>query len=359
MGGAAVSEQSQRTEKATPRRLDKARKEGDFPAAKELVAAAQFAAFAAMLQSWSAGWFAGMRQSARLLLERAFQPDLGERDVVRLAIELFWRNMAPLCGAGVVLVMAALAVRLLTTKLGLSVKKLAPDFKRLNPLPRLKDLPKQNLPSLLQALVLLPLFGFAIYGLLRDQIDAYLTMPFTTLQAGLGRACDFVMQIFWKAAMAFLVFGLVDFVWQRQRYNKGLRMSKQEIRDEHKELEGNPQMKARIRRLQRDAARRNMMKEIPTATAVVVNPTHYAVAIRYSLDAMAAPLVVAKGRNYLALRIKAIAISNQVPIIENPPLAQALYKSVDVGQEIPANLYRAVAEVLAYIFRVMNGRDGK
>ena len=134
-------------------------------------------------------------------------------------------------------------------------------------------------------------------------------------------------------------------------------MSKQEIKEEMKELEGNPQMKARVRRLQRDRARRNMMKEIPTATAVVVNPTHYAVAIRYRMEDMAAPAVVAKGKNYLALRIRAKAIEHQVPIIENPPLAQALYKSVEPGQEIPPHLYRAVAEILAYIFKLMNGRS--
>jgi flagellar biosynthetic protein FlhB len=133
-------------------------------------------------------------------------------------------------------------------------------------------------------------------------------------------------------------------------------MSKQDIREEMKDLEGNPQMKARIRRLQRDRARRQMMKEVPKATAVVVNPTHFAVAIRYVVETMAAPVVVAKGKNYLALRIRQKAVEHQVPIIENPPLAQALYQSVEVGQEIPPHLYRAVAEILAYIFKLMHGR---
>jgi flagellar biosynthetic protein FlhB len=154
----------------------------------------------------------------------------------------------------------------------------------------------------------------------------------------------------------FLVFGVVDLYRQLQRHMRDLRMSKQEIKDEMKEMEGNLQMKARIRRIQRDRARRQMMKEVPKATAVVVNPTHYAVAIRYQLDSMAAPRVVAKGKNYLALRIREKARENQVPIIENPPLAQALYQSVEVGQEIPPHLYRAVAEILAYIFKLMNGR---
>ncbi len=117
-------------------------------------------------------------------------------------------------------------------------------------------------------------------------------------------------------------------------------MSKQEIRQEMKETDGNPQMKSRVRRIQRDLARRNMMKEIPKATAVIVNPTHYAVAILYDMDAMAAPKVIAKGQNYLAMRIRQIALEHQVPIVENQPLAQALYKSADVGQEIPGQWRR-------------------
>jgi flagellar biosynthetic protein FlhB len=133
-------------------------------------------------------------------------------------------------------------------------------------------------------------------------------------------------------------------------------MSKQDIKEEMKDLEGNPQMKARIRRLMRERLRRQMMKEVPKATAVVVNPTHFAVAIRYQVESMAAPVVVAKGKNYLALRIRQKAVEHQVPIIENPPLAQALYRSVEVGQEIPPHLYRAVAEILAYIYKLMNGR---
>src|SRR5205085_10194296 len=131
-----------------------------------------------------------------------------------------------------------------------------------------------------------------------------------------------VQQLFWKASGVFLVFGLVDLVRHRSRHQQEQKMSRQEVRDEAKESEGSPQIKQRIRRLQRDLLRRQMMKEVPTATAVIMNPTHYAVAIRYASDAMAAPLVVAKGKNYLALRIRAKAIEHQVPVIENPPLAQ-------------------------------------
>jgi flagellar biosynthetic protein FlhB len=164
------------------------------------------------------------------------------------------------------------------------------------------------------------------------------------------------MELCWKASGVFLVFGCVDLFRQMRRYKQDLRMSKQDIKEEAKDIEGNPQMKAKIRRLQRDRLRRNMMKDVPKATAVIVNPTHYAVAIRYQVDSMAAPLVVAKGKNYLALRIRQKATEHQVPIVENPPLARALYQAVDVGQEIPPHLYRAVAEILAYIYKLMHGR---
>ena len=135
-----------------------------------------------------------------------------------------------------------------------------------------------------------------------------------------------------------------------------LKMTKQEVKQETKDNEGSPHVRGKIRRLQRDLARRRMMKEVATASAVIVNPTHFAVALRYDHNTMATPLVIAKGKNYLALRIRQLAIENGVPLVENPPLAQALYKSVDVGREIPAHLYRAVAEVLAYIYRLTQGR---
>jgi flagellar biosynthetic protein FlhB len=257
---------------------------------------------------------------------------------------------------GLALTVVTLALRLATTRFGFSWAKLAPDAKRFNPVSKLSELPRNNLPQLAQALLLIPLFLGAVYALARDRLDSFLALPLETAATGARFLNTTLMDLFWKAAGVFLVFGSVDLFRQLRRHKQDLRMSKQEIREEMKELEGNPQVKAKIRRLQRDRARRQMMKEVPTATAVVVNPTHFAVAIKYDLESMAAPKVVAKGKNYLALRIRQKAIDHQVPLIENPPLAQALYKSVEVGQEIPPHLYRAVAEILAYIFKLMHGR---
>jgi flagellar biosynthetic protein FlhB len=351
-----MADKSQKTEKPTPKRLEKARREGNFPVAREMVSALQFLAFAVMLAAWSAAWLAQMRQTMHGLLQRAFLASVSDIEVVRLSAGIIRRVFLPLGMAGAVLIGVVLAVQLATTGMGLSLQKLAPDFKRINPGRKLRELPRQNLPSLLQASVLIPLFGYAVYVIVRDSYETLFRLPLTGIEASARQWGAAIQQLLWKASAVFLVFGVVDLVRQRRRYQQDLRMSRQEIRDEAKESDGDPLVKQRIRRLQRDMVRRQMMKELPTATAVIMNPTHYAVALRYRSDSMAAPVVVAKGKNYLALRIRAKAVYHQVPIIENPPLAQALYRSTSVGQEIPAHLYRAVAEILAYLHRLMHGR---
>jgi flagellar biosynthesis protein FlhB len=351
-----MSDKAQRTEPPTQRRLEKAREDGQFPAAKEFIAALQFMVFVSLLGAGGGRWFGEMEQSARELWAAAFRSELTPLVVSHYAWVLFVRHLAPLLAAGMAMAVATLAFRLVTTRFGLSWKKLTPDLTRLNPLAKLRELPGQNLPAAVQAALMLPLFLWAVYVIARDQLEAFIRLPLQGVEAGARMISGTLLDLCWKAAGLFLVFGCVDLFRQLRKYQTDLRMSKQEIREEAKESEGNPQMKAKVRRLQRDRARRQMMKEVPTATAVVVNPTHFAVAIRYQLESMTAPLVVAKGKNYLALRIRQKATEHQVPIIENPPLAQALYKSVDVGQEIPPHLYRAVAEILAYIFKLMNGR---
>jgi flagellar biosynthesis protein FlhB len=344
------------TEQPTQRRLDKARKEGRFPASREFVGAVQFLVFVWLLSTYGRDWLTAMRASMRYLLKAAFNPDLTRETITNHAWFLVQTDIVKPLTAASALLLTTVAAQLFTTNLGFSFSKLAPDFKRLNPMGRIKELPRQNLPVLFQSIILLPVFAMAVWALAAENFDNFQRLPMAGVESAAYRIAEVICTLLWRAGGMFLIFGLVDLARQKRRHSKDLKMSKQEIRDEFKEAEGNPQMKQRVRRLQRDAARRNMMKEIPTATAVIVNPTHFAVAIRYSIESQGAPMVVAKGKNYLALRIKQRAIDNDVPIVENQPLAQALYKSVDVGQEIPAHLYRAVAEVLAYIFKLMNGR---
>ena len=292
----------------------------------------------------------------RTLLARAFSTDLTSRQRRQPGAPRDRAGAGAAAACGGVLVAMVVFAQLATTRLGISLEKLTPDFERLNPAKKLASLPSQNLFLFCQALVLLALVGVVVYYEVTENLDAFLELPWLAPRAAVVRVGSVMGTLLWRAAALFLLVGVIDLIWQRSRYTKQLSMSKQEIREESKEQESSPQIKMRIRRMQRDLARRNMMKEIPTATAVIVNPTHYAVAIRYSLDSTAAPRVVAKGKNYLAQRIRQRAIEHQVPIVENPPLARALYDSVEVGQEIPSHLYRAVAEILAYIYKLMNGR---
>jgi len=280
--------------------------------------------------------------------------------VVNLAREFVAPALTPILLCGAALMALAIFVQLTTTKMGLSFAKLAPDFNRLNFAHRIASLPGQNLPQFFQALLLLPLVGAVVYFEVTENLNSFLELPWMGPQSSAARVGGVIAMLLWRAAGLFLIVGIGDLLWQRRQYLSRLRMTKQEVRQESKEQEANPQMKARVRRIQRDMARRKMMQEVPKATAVIVNPTHYAVAIHYSMESgegtPSAPRVVAKGKNYLAARIRQRAIEHQVPIVENPPLARALYTSVEVGQEIPGHLYRAVAEILAYIYRLMNGR---
>ncbi|MCE5309806.1 MAG: EscU/YscU/HrcU family type III secretion system export apparatus switch protein [Acidobacteriales bacterium] len=351
-----MADRGQQTEQPTQRRLERARKEGRFPTSREFPAAMQFLAFVALLAGCTAAWFGGAKLMMRTLLGWAFRPGFSTSGLEALVRSISIRFLAPMLVAGALLLLVTLACQLAITKLGFSFERIAPDLARMNPVTRLGELPRQNLHLVLQALVLLPVFGYAVYAVVKQNLTGYMALPLMPLEAGLAHVGASLNGLLWKAGMILMVFGAVDLAREKFKYMREMRMTKQEVREEYKEVEGNPQTKMRIRRLQRDLSRRRMMQDVPKATAVIVNPTHFAVAIRYQMESMSAPKVVAKGRNYLAQRIRQLAVENQVPVVENPPLARSLYKSVEVGQEIPAHLFRAVAEILAYIYRLMNGR---
>ncbi len=353
-----MADSSQKTESASPRRLQKARTEGDFPAAREFVSAIQFFAFILLAGTYFPEWVQSLQAAFRMGLRESFSASLTPNDLIAIFMRLSTSALRPLAILGLALLVITVFFQMASTNMGFSLARLAPRFDRLNVFRKLKDMPGNNMASLFQAMVMIPVMFWLTWSMVRDRLPELLRLPMMPVTAGAATAGLLVKDAMRKASFVLLLLGMVMLVRERSRYNKRLRMSKQDLREELRDTEGNPQTKARIRRLQRDMRRKNMMREIAKATAVVVNPTHYAVAIRYEQGAMAAPLVVAKGKNYLAARIRQRANENQVPIIENPPLAQALYKSVDVGQEIPAHLYRAVAEILAYIFKLM-GQTGK
>lgn len=345
-----------RTEQPTPRRRQQAREEGQVASSRDLTQAAQFTLAVALL-GWSApALIDGLKQCQRGFLAEAFRGPLEAGRLRDLVVDLLQGPLVAAGSLGVGLLAISLLLHLVQTGFALTPKRLKPDPSRLSPLARLKELPGQNVRETMKALILFPLFGWAAWAVVRDNLDAFLQFPRLSAVAATTLLGLSLESLLWKGALGLIVLGAWDYFRQRQRVMGKLRMTRQEIRQEQKDLEGNPLIKARLRRLQREFMRRRMMSKVPKSTVVVTNPQHYAVALEYHLETMRAPVVVAKGQNFMAQRIRQEAERHGVPIVENPPLAQALYKTCEIGSEIPAALYRAVAEILAYIFRL--SREG-
>ncbi|MBX7132213.1 MAG: EscU/YscU/HrcU family type III secretion system export apparatus switch protein [Fimbriimonadaceae bacterium] len=348
-----MANDAQRTEQPTPFRLRKAREEGRFPVSKELLHSVQFLLFVALLVGQFPSWWSSLQQSLRGMLAGAFLLQINQQticDYLRVRISPITIRLLV---TGAIIAGASLLSHLASIGFGFAPARLAPDFSHLAPGSNLKGALARGCRSFMEAICLIPLFMAAAWYAIFDGWTELLRLPAMSLSSELDVLGDVLGSLLWKAAGALLIWGAIDLWRQRRRYMRELRMTKQEIREENKQNEGNPEIKSRIRRIRRELLRRRMMSAMPSATAVVVNPTHFAVALRYTPEGSSAPIVVAKGKNYLALRIRERALAYQIPVIENPPLAQALYRQVEVGQEIPAGLYQAVAEVLAYVFRLM------
>src|SRR5579864_2688605 len=241
---------SQHTEKPTQRRIDRARKEGNFPSSREFISSIQFLGFVSILVTFGGTFLILMARAMRGLLARAFSTEITPTELVAMVHQVGLPLFLPLIFAGAALVLLVIGAQLATTKLGISVSKLTPDFKRLNPLSRIKNLPGQNVPMVLQALLLLPLVTLVVYYEVTENLGSFLELPWMGAQVAVMRIGAVISTLLWRAAGLFLVAGFIDLAWQRHRYTNQLKMSKQELRDEAKETEGNPQLKMRVRRLQ-------------------------------------------------------------------------------------------------------------
>jgi flagellar biosynthesis protein FlhB len=350
-----MPDQGQKTEQPTQRRLQKTRGEGRFPVSRDLISALQFLtvfALALNLFQQTASRFEQLFKD--LILSALSGQDLTVDKLHRLYQELIFPFLSRLLLVGFGLACTLALVQLIITRFGFALKQLMPDPSRLNSLSRIRQLPAQNFSNAVRSVILLVVIGYLAYMLIKQQIGELSGLAGTSVSAGLANAANLLKHLLSQLAIVLIVFGVIDFVRQRFKFQKNLKMTKQEIKDEVKDAEGNVQMKLRIRRLQRDAARRNMIKAVKKASVVIVNPTHYAIAIHYQMGTRTVPTVIAKGKNFLARLIREQAQQHDIPIVENKPLAQALYQAVDVGDEIPQALYRAVAEVLGQIYRVLN-----
>ncbi|WP_367307439.1 flagellar biosynthesis protein FlhB [Alicyclobacillus acidocaldarius] len=343
----------ERTERATPRRRQEARKEGRVARSPELTSAVAFAAVLVALRILGPAVWGEW--------ENLIQRDLGGSAPKSWTVEGVRALMAAqaMAAARIMLPIAAVAAVIGLAAAVMQVRPLfvpqllLPDFQRISLATGWRRIASLQgaLEALKSLLKLAAVVGVAYTSLasLAHQMVNLSAVELAAVPGILGRA---VFNLAIRVACAMVVIAAIDYAYQRYSLERSLRMSKQELKDELKETEGNPLLKSAVRRRARQIASRRMMQSVAKADVVITNPTHYAVALAYQSDTMNAPQVVAKGADFVAHEIRRRAEEHQVPLVENPPLAQALYRTVDIGQEIPPDLYQAVAEVLAYVYRM-------
>ncbi|MDR7342792.1 flagellar biosynthetic protein FlhB [Pantoea alhagi] len=349
----AEGSDEEKTESPTPHRLEKARKEGQIPRSRELTSLLMLVAGLLIL------WMGGepmARQLAEMVasgfsFDHRLINDPGQivRHVSRLLGQAVWALVPMMAG----LVLVAIAAPMLLGGVVLSGKSISFKFSKLNPLSGLKRMVSAQtwaelLKAIMKAALVSSVAGWYVWTSWPEMLHLISESPFDALAHGMHMiaVCCFLVVLGLVPMVGFDVF------WQLFSYFKQLRMTNQEIRDEYKEMEGDPHVKGRIRQAMRAAARRRMMADVPKADVIVTNPTHYSVALQYDDKKMSAPKVLAKGAGDVALKIRELAKEHRVPILEAPPLARALYRHSEIGQHIPGALYGAVAEVLAWVWQL-------
>lgn len=343
----------EKTETATQRRREDARKEGKVARSVELNS------FAILFIGVLTLFFAMplmMRQVSDLMRE-LFQSTATLNITVEQIPQMFFtlgtRLLIILAPIMIALAVAGLLVNFAQVGFHLTSKPLEPKLEKLDLVKGLKKLfSMQSLVGLARNLLKLAIIGWIAYTAIRAESKHFISVLDGDLTNLLSFAGQAAFHISLKIALAMLVLAILDYAYQRWDFEKSIRMTKQEIKEEVKQYEGSPITRSRMRRVQQELSRMRMSREIPKADVVITNPVHLAVALKYDADNMGAPTVVAKGARLLAEKIKEIARKHNVPIVENKPLARTLYQAVEIGMEIPANLYKAVAEVLAYVYRL-------
>jgi flagellar biosynthesis protein FlhB len=342
-----------RTEPATPKRLEDARRDGRIPRSRDLTAAAVMitAGVALLVLGEAMGGRLGnmMRSGLSFARDRAFDDGAMTAAFGQLSIAALVA-VAPVL---LITLVAAIGAPLVLGGWAFSGKAIAPDFSRLSPITGLQRMfSLRAWVELGKALVKFAVVGCAGALVLWLNMDRLLGLGSEPVNAGIAHAMSLAGQALLFLTLALVLIAAIDAPFQLWQYHQEMRMTRDEVREEHKEAEGSPEIKGRIRALQREIAERRMMEDVPRADVIVTNPTHFAVALRYDDKTMRAPTVVAKGADLIAARIRELANEHKVPIFEAPPLARALHRSVEIGDEIPAGLYVAVAQVLTYIFQL-------
>ncbi|MFN4032870.1 MAG: flagellar biosynthesis protein FlhB [Fimbriimonadales bacterium] len=339
----------ERTEQATPRKRQEARKKGQVARSTEINGAALFLGLVLLLP-------VSMRWGGERLLS-AFQQQMMQAGMMRLSDAMLLSALAFLAPLMAGAFLIALVANAMQVGIYLTAQPLQPDLNRINPVRGFQRLFSQrSAVELLKAVLKFALIAWVAWRALQAETERLVFAGQLPMPHALAPMTNALYQVGLRVGALWLVLAIIDYLYQRWDFEKTIRMSRYELKEEYKQMEGDPYLRAKIRQKMQEAAKQRSVQDVRRADVVVTNPVTYAVALRYDRATMSAPRVVAKGKGWLAQRIREEALRWHVPIVPNPPLARSLYAQVDIGDEIPQTLYQAVAEVLAYVYRLRRGR---
>lgn len=354
-----ADEGGDKTEEATPKKLSDARKEGQVAKSQEISTAFMLLAMFVMLKIFIG--FIGRRFLKNfheiyslfdVYSEGDFTTNIASSFLRKGLLEVLIIGL-PLFAAAV---MVAFIVNIAQVKWQVTTKPLKPKFDKFNPIKGMKRIfSKDKIFELVKSVVKIALIFYIAYSELRKKAGAVVLLYDFSLNQAIRFIGDFILNLGIKMSAFYLIIGVTDYIYQKIKFKRDLRMTKQEVKDEYKQQEGDPQVKGKIKSKMREVSQRRMMQKLPEADVVITNPTHFACAIKYDKEEAQAPVLIAKGADFLAQKIKDAAKENDIPIVENKPLARMLYYNVDLDSEIPRELYQMVAEVLAYVYQLKNG----
>ena len=354
-------EGGEKTEPATQKKLNDARKEGKVAKSKELTSAFMLIALFLILKafvSYMGQNFLSVFYDVYGRMSEYVNP--AKIGFTSQAVSAFMMNVTiqilkgvwPFFLFGVVI---AALVGVVQVGWKVSTKPMEPKLSKFNPISGFKRIfSKESLFNLLMSVVKIAVIALIAYFSIRDKADELFILYEISLNQAIGLVGEIILDTGLRISLVYLLVGLIDFIYQKHKFSEDMKMTKQEVKDEYKNTEGDPQVKGQQKRRMQEASRRRMMQDVPKADVVITNPTHFAVALKYDAKISKAPVLLAKGEDYLAQKIKEIAKENHVEIVENKPLARMIYHNVDIGAEIPPELYQAVAEVLATVYKLKN-----
>lgn len=349
----------EKTEQPTAKKLNDARKKGQVAKSKEIANAFGMLAFFLILKIYVGNMGISFIKCFNTVygqipdIVKTYRGDIPAASLVAVIRSMMLQLgliVAPVLVIGYIV---AFECNLVQVKWRPTTQPLKPKFSKLNPISGFKKfLSLNSVVELIKSLLKLGVIGYVVYSCLKGRAGQIFLLYDISLNQAIGLIGDIVIDMGIRIAMVYMIIAFADYAYQKWKFRDDMKMTKQEVKDEHKNSEGDPQIKGKQRRRMQEASMRRMMQQLPEADVVITNPTHYAVAIKYDPDKYDAPYVIAKGENFLAQRIKDVAKENHIEIVENKPLARMLYANVEVGELVPPELYQAVAEVLAFVYHL-------